>query len=86
MRDEGLVKPLREPISGAGATIAMFCSSIGEEDEVSTAAAESSTEGTAWSSCSVNFPLGVRCGFAWVCDGDGEIGSMSRSKMADDDE
>lgn len=87
MRDEGLANPLRLPILGAGATIAIFCSSIGEEDEVRTSAAESSTVGTAWSSCSVNFPLGVRCGFEWDgCDGDGEMGSMSRSKMADDDE
>lgn len=51
-------------------------------------AAESRTEGTLCSSCSVPFDLGIRCGLGgWEDGGDGgSIGSMSRSKMADEDE
>lgn len=86
----------------AGATMAIWSivlrSSV--EDGVSSsvarmAAALSSTLGTACSSCSVLRARGMRCGFE-VAEGDvglwrdveeGEsIGSMSRSKMADEDE
>jgi len=51
-------------------------------------AAESRTEGTLCSSCSVPFDLGIRCGLSeWEDGGDGgPMGSMSRSKMADEDE
>lgn len=58
------------------------------------AAALSSTDGTACSNCSVLRERGMRCGFVvagdvglWSEVEDGEsMGSMSRSKMADDDE
>ena len=51
-------------------------------------AAESRTEGTLCSSCSVPFDLGIRCGFGgWEDGGDGgPMGSMSRSKIAEEDE
>ena len=51
-------------------------------------AAESRTEGTLCSSCSVPFDLGIRCGLGgWEDGGDGgPMGSISRSKMADEDE
>lgn len=51
-------------------------------------AALSRTDGTECSSCSVPLALGIRCGFwlGWK-GGEGEtMGSMSRSKMADEDE
>jgi hypothetical protein len=54
------------------------------------AAALSRTDGTDCSSCSVVFERGMRWGFGgwWMeLGGEGlEMGSMSRSKIADDDE
>ena len=46
MRDDVLPNLLSPPKSVAGATMEMFCSSEGEDVDVSTAAAESSTVGT----------------------------------------
>lgn len=53
-----------------------------------TAAALSRTEGTDCSSCSVSLPRGMRCGSALVGEREvaGVMGSMSRSKMAEEDE
>ena len=51
------------------------------------AAALSSTEGTDCSRASVPLARGTRCGLRGCCEGDGsEMGSMSRSKMADEEE
>jgi hypothetical protein len=84
----GLVKPLRRPTSRHGETTEI--SSEGDSEAVRMAAALSSTEGTLCSSCSVALERGMRCGFggcAVVCGGEGHtMGSMSRSKMAEDDE
>lgn len=52
-----------------------------------TAAALSRTEGTDCSRASVPFARGTRCGLRGCCEGDGsEMGSMSRSKMAEEEE
>jgi len=49
-------------------------------------AAESKTEGTESSSCSVAFALGMRCGLEEF-GGEGETrGSISRSNMAEEEE
>ena len=55
---------------------------------VRTAAALSRTDGTDCSSCSVNFPRGIRCGSALLGEREvaGVMGSMSRSKMAEEEE
>lgn len=45
--------------------------------------AASRTEGTDWSRASLLCPLAVLCGSGWVEGGETEIGSMSRSKMAE---
>lgn len=75
----------------AGATTETGPASVWER----IAAALSRTEGTDWSRCSVAFARGIRCGFggwlwAWLWrpwGGDGGIrGSISRSKMADEEE
>ena len=53
-----------------------------------TAAALSRTEGTAYSICSVPLLRAIRCGFGG-CDvdgGEGAMASMSRSKIADEEE
>lgn len=55
------------------------------------AAAESRTEGTECSSCSVVFERGIRCGLGgWVawsgCGDGGESGSISLSKIAEEEE
>lgn len=63
-------------------------SSSWESVAVRTTAALSSTEGTDCSICSVIFPRGIRWGSEGVekpAD-EGLMGSMSRSKMAEDDE
>ena len=84
----GLVNPLRRPASRRGEMTEI--SSAGEREAVRISAALSSTEGTLCSSCSVALERGMRCGFggcAEVCGGEGHtMGSMSRSKMAEDDE
>jgi hypothetical protein len=49
------------------------------------AAALSSTEDTLWSSCFVCFERGVRRGFGRWCEGERDMGSMSHSKMAEDE-
>lgn len=93
----GDVKPLLGPnesggreSKGIGATTAMVSmpSLSSMSDVVRISAALSSTDGTDWSSCSVNFPRGMRCGsVVWLrSGGDGVMGSISRSKMADDEE
>lgn len=60
------------------------------EVDVRMAAAESRTEGTACSSCSVFLARGILCGsrgFPGWDDGEGgRSGSMSRSKIAEEDE
>jgi len=71
---------------GAGATTLIQSSSRAEVDDARIAAALSSTEGTLWSSCFVCFERGVRCGFGRWCEGEQDIGSMSHSKMAGEDE
>jgi hypothetical protein len=45
--------------------------------------AASRTEGTDWSRASLLCPRAVRCGSGWVEGGETEIGSMSRSNMAE---
>lgn len=75
---------------GAGATTEMWSKTEDSGDSSMPArmdAALSRTEGTACSSCSVPFARGILCGF-WPRKGGegGAIGSMSRSKMADDEE
>lgn len=91
----GEVNPLRGPSErggrdskGMGATTAMeSMTSLSSTSAVRISAALSSTDGTDWSSCSVNFPRGMRWGSVWLRrGGDGVMGSISRSKMADDDE
>lgn len=49
-------------------------------------AAESRTDGTDWSRCSVVLARGMRCGLDETGGEGGAIGSMSRSKMAEDEE
>ena len=49
-------------------------------------AAESKTEGTESSSCSVVFALGMRCGLEEFGGEGGTIGSISRSNMAEEEE
>jgi hypothetical protein len=84
----GLVKPLRRPGSAHGATTET--SSPVVMDAVRISAALSRTEGTLCSSCSVVFERGIRCGFVGCAvkwGGEGDVtGSMSRSKIADEDE
>jgi hypothetical protein len=83
----GLVKPLRRPGSAHGATTEISSDDVREAVRIS--AALSRTEGTLCSMCSVPLLRGIRCGFGgWEeWGGEGEpMGSMSRSKMADDDE
>lgn len=90
--DIGEVNPLPPPPNGSsdrGATMAMASSaSLSSESAVRISAALSRTVGTAWSSCSVNFPRGMRCGSeGWFSrGGDGVMGSISRSKIAEDEE
>jgi hypothetical protein len=84
----GLVKPLRRPGSAHGATTET--SSPVVMDAVRISAALSRTEGTLCSSCSVVFERGMRCGLVgceekWGGEGD-VTGSMSRSKIADEEE
>jgi hypothetical protein len=85
----GLAKPLFRPLSktgDAGETTATWSPTSMSSIPAKIAAALSRTEGTEFSSCSVPFERGIRCGL-WVIGGDGEmIGSISRSNMADDDE
>lgn len=86
-RDVGLVNPLwYAGSSGAGVTMEMASkSSSSGSFEVRTAAALSSTEGTERSISSVNFARAVWCGSAQ--SGMGELmGSMSRSKIAEEEE
>lgn len=61
-----------------------LCSPLGEE--VKTSAAESSTDGTECSRLSELWPRAVLWGSGWLWGGDIVIGSMSRSKMADEPE
>lgn len=86
-RDMGLVKPLWYPVSiGAGVTIEIASrSSSSGSVEVRIAAALSSTEGTERSSSSVNFARAMWWG-SEVNDIGDAIGSISRSKMAEDEE
>jgi len=81
----GLVNPLRRPGSAHGATTAI--SSDAATEAVRISAALSRTEGTLCSSCSVALERGMRWGL-WECEdcGDGQTGSISRSKIAEDDE
>ena len=82
--------PPRPSVSkGTGATMAMeSMTSLSSMSEVRISAALSSTDGTDWSSCSVSLPRGIRCGSALCAtrEGGGVRGSMSRSKMAEDEE
>ena len=84
----GLANPLVLPIVEAGATTEIWSPSSSIDARIE--AALSRTDGTDCSSCSVALERGMRCGFWgwWLeCGGEGfEMGSMSRSKMADDDE
>jgi hypothetical protein len=96
----GLVKPLlglrarMESKAGgeegaAGATTAMWSRAVDSGVSSMPArrdAALSRTEGTACSSCSVPFALGILCGFERNGGDGGTAGSISRSKIADDDE
>ena len=96
----GLVSPLLLPAAiiplvVAGMMTAILdrdvaSSGLAEVDAARTAAALSSTEGTLSSSCSVVFDRGIRWGFGgcwWWFGGEGlGRGSMSRSKMADEEE
>ena len=90
----GLATPLLLPVLPAnnpvaGATTLILSSSREPCGEARIAAALSRTEGTLWSSCSVVLERGVRCGLGGRCGygGEGEVmGSMSRSKIADEDE
>lgn len=83
----GLAKPLpgNDVGYGAGATTA---TSFAFWIDVRIAAAESRTDGTECSMVSVVFDRGIRCALAGeTCSGDaGDSGSMSRSKMALDEE
>lgn len=66
-------------------TIDMVSKSSSCEDEAArTAAALSSTDGTDCSSCSVNLPRGMRWGSVGI--GEGAMGSMSRSNIAEEEE
>jgi hypothetical protein len=82
----GLVTPLL--VMGHGATTLILSSSRADVDDARMVAALSRTEGTLCSSCSVVFERGVRCGFGGWCGWGGEgqdMGSMSRSKIADEE-
>jgi hypothetical protein len=54
-------------------------------DDARIAAALSSTEGTLWSSCFVCLERGVRRGFGRWYEGEQDMGSMSHSKMVEDE-
>lgn len=89
----GLANPLLRPMTSklmvAGETIATWSPASLSSKLVRTEAALSRTEGTACSSCSVPFARGILWGFCWWwCIGGegGEIGSISLSKIAEDDE
>jgi hypothetical protein len=92
----GLANPLPRvelPLPGAGETTLIWSdwrSSWGLMP-ARMAAAESRTEGTECSSCSVVFERGIRCGLGgWVawsgCGDGGESGSISLSKIAEEEE
>jgi hypothetical protein len=77
----GLLNPLLLLLPAAipaGASTLIRSSSRVEVDDARIAAALSSTEGTLC--CSICFERGVRC------RGEQDMGSMSRSKMAEEDE
>lgn len=89
----GEVKPLLPPrprdSKGMGATMAIeSITSLSSMSDVRISAALSSTDGTDWSSCSVSLPRGMRWGLAlWAAsEGGGVRGSISRSKIADEEE
>lgn len=94
----GLANPLLVPrarmesnagLVDAGATTATWSTDSPESSRVARMeAALSRTDGTECSSCSVPLALGMRCGF-WCARKGGEggtTGSMSRSKMAEEEE
>jgi hypothetical protein len=79
----GLVNPL---LHAGATTLILPLSSTEWAGDASMAAALSRTEGTLWSSCSVVLERGVRCGFVGWREGGLVMGSMSRSKIADEEE
>jgi hypothetical protein len=94
----GLTNPLRrgaKPFTGVMTATWPAPSSVDVSESARIAAALSSTDGTLSSSCSVVLERGMRCGFV-LCvppkacrldDGDEDgSGSMSRSKIADEEE
>lgn len=89
----GLVNPLVLRVSGAAGEMTATCSASGSVGCIvaRTSAALSRTEGTDCSSCSEAFARAMKWGLVtWVAEC-GEVGavlsgSISRSKMADDDE
>jgi hypothetical protein len=86
----GLANPLLLPPYGspalAGVTTEILSPDSGSWRPVRMVAAESKTEGTESSSCSVAFALGMRCGLEEF-GGEGETnGSISRSNMAEEEE
>lgn len=87
-RDEGLPRPLREVAVSSGLGCAATTVTAESSGEAKTVAALSRTEGTEYSSCSVALPRGIRCGLGgWpLLGGEGAMGSMSRSKIAEEDE
>ena len=86
----GLANPLLLPAywspDVAGVTTAIWSPASGSWMPVRMVAAESSTEGTDSSNCSVVLARGMRCGFVELGGEGGTTGSMSRSNMAEDDE
>jgi hypothetical protein len=87
-RDVGLARPLRDVAASSGLGIVGAITATESSGDASTVAALSRTDGTAYSICSVAFPRGILCGLGgwWGFGGDGAIGSISRSKIADEDE
>lgn len=87
----GLAKPLlagKPGLADAGGAGATTATSAESSRVARTEAAESRTEGTECSRCSVPFALGILWGLWWAWEvGEGQTrGSMSRSKMAEDEE
>jgi len=87
----GELLPMFEAEFEAGAMTETSDMGSREEDESSKearmAAAESSTDGTLCSSVSVALERAMRCGFGGCAlGGEGQMGSMSLSKIADEEE
>lgn len=83
----GLVKPLWLDSREMGATMETESRpSSSEVEEAKISAALSRTEGTDWSSCSEFLPLGMRCGSWLKLGGEGLMGSISLSNMAEEEE